>query len=203
MPLPIPLIESIEAAVNAWLRMDPDSASQLASIEGNIIGLHITGLDVRVFFLPGKNTLSVAGNYPEDGELDVMLHGSPLSLIRLGTSQSSGSTLLESDIEIEGDSRVAEQFSAILKRVEIDWEELLSRLVGDIVAHQAGQATKSAAEWVKESSVSMQMNLGEYLSEESRLTPAEAEITEYLDQVDNLRDGVERLEARIRRLQSA
>ena len=36
--------------------------------------------------------------------------------------------MLKSDVEIDGDMHVAETFSAILKDVDIDWEELLSKL---------------------------------------------------------------------------
>jgi len=120
--------------------------------------------------------------------------------MRLGTSSNAGETLLKSDVEIEGDTRVAESFSAILREVDIDWEELLSRLVGDSVAHQAGQAARSSSEWVKESLDAMRMNTGEYLSEEARLTPTDSEINYFMDQVDEARMAVDRLEARIKLL---
>lgn len=134
------------------------------------------------------------------GEVDATIHGSPMALMRLSTSVDSGATLLSSDIDIDGDMRVAEAFSNILKEVDIDWEELLSKLVGDIIAHQAGQVVRSGSDWFKQSVDAMQRNTSEYLSEESQLTPAEAELSYYMDQVDTLRADTERLTARVQRL---
>jgi ubiquinone biosynthesis protein UbiJ len=200
MQIPVAFLASIETAINAWLKLDDETLPRFARLEGKIIRLHITGLDLNLYFLPSQQGIEVLGNYPDDGEVDATIKGSPLALMRLGTSSNAGETLLKSDVEIEGDTRVAESFSAILREVDIDWEELLSRLVGDTVAHQAGQAARSSSEWVKESLDAMRMNTGEYLSEEARLTPTDSEINYFMDQVDEARMAVDRLEARIKLL---
>jgi len=198
--IPTPFLSAIETAINAWLKLDKETLPRFTKLEGKIIRLHITGLDINLYFFPSSSGIQVQGNYPtkeNGGEVDATIHGSPMALIRLGTSNNAGETLLKSDVEIEGDMRVAEQFSEILREVDIDWEELLSKLVGDIVAHQAGQVTRSASGWFKESAEAMKLNTGEYLSEESKLTPANAEIQYYMDQVDDTRMDVDRLEARV------
>jgi ubiquinone biosynthesis protein UbiJ len=86
--------------------------------------------------------------------------------------------------------------------VDIDCEELLSKLVGDVVAHQAGQATRSVSGWLKETAEAMQMNTAEYLSEETDTTPTESEVGDFMDQVDEVRMNIDRLEARIKLLQN-
>ncbi|KAG1682870.1 putative protein kinase UbiB [Nymphon striatum] len=201
MQIPVVILASIETAINTWLKLDEEALPRFSKLDGKIICLHVTGLDIRLYFIPTNKGIEVLGNYPEDGVVDATIHGSPLSLIRLSTSQNAGETLLKSDVEIEGDTQVAEIFSAILREVDIDWEELLSKLVGDIFAHQTGQAVRSASDWFKESTKAMQLNTGEYLSEETRMTPADSEISHYLDQVDEVHMGVDRLEARIKLLQ--
>ncbi len=205
MQIPIALIGPIETAINAWLKLDEDTLPRFASLNGKIIRLHITGLDLNLYFLPSPSGIQVMENYPDadqGGVVDATIHGSPMALIRLGTSGNAGETLLKSDVEIDGDMRVAEKFSEILSEVDIDWEELLSKLVGDIIAHQAAQVAHNVSGWFKESAEAMKMNTAEYISEEARLTPAEAEVNYFMDQVDELRMGVDRLEARIKRLSS-
>lgn len=203
MQLPAALLASIETAINAWLKLDQEALPRFKTLDGKIIRLHITGLNINLYFLPSSLSVDVLGNYPEEGEVDATIHGSPLSLMHLSTSKNAGETLLKSEVEIEGDTRVAETFSAILRDVDIDWEELLSKLVGDIVAHQAGQMVRNTAAWFKESTNAMQQNTGEYLSEETRMTPTDSEIAYFLDQVDEVRMDVDRLEARIRLLDTA
>ena len=200
MNLPIPFLSAIETAINSWLKLDGESLEKLKPLEGKIIRFHITGLELNLYYLPAVSGINVLGNYPETedgGIVDATIHGSPMSLIRLSTAENSGETLLKSDVEIDGDMRVAEKFSAVLREVDIDWEEHLSRLVGDIVAHHAGQFTRSATRWFSDTNEAMKMNSAEYISEEAKLTPADAEVNHYINQVDELRMDVDRLNARI------
>lgn len=206
MIIPTPFLSTIETAINTWLKLDGESLQKFEVLDGKIICLHITGLDLNLYFLPAAAGIQVMGNYPDSehgGVVDATIHGSPMALIRLGTAQNSGETLLKSDVEIDGNMRIAEKFSAILREVDIDWEELLSKLVGDIIAHQAGQVTRGASRWIKESADAMRMNTGEYLTEEAKLSPADAEISHYMDQVDSIRMGIDRLEARVTLLQES
>lgn len=204
MQIPLPILSAIETAFNAWLKLDGEALPRFAELDGKIIRFHITGFDLNLYFLPAPSGIQVLGNYPDEaagGIVDATIHGSPIALIRLSTSTNAGEAMLKSDIEIEGDMQVAEKFSAILRDVDIDWEELLSKLVGDIVAHQAGQTTRNVAGWLKETRESMKQNTAEYISEESGLSLADAEMSEFMDQVDEVRMGVDRLEARIKLLQ--
>jgi len=203
MKIPTPFLSTVETAINAWLKLDDEALPRFAELDGKIIRLHITGLDFNLYFFPSASGIQVLGNYPSEedgGVVDATIHGSPMALIRLGTSSNAGETLLKSDVEIDGDMRVAEKFSAILKEVDIDWEELLSKLVGDIIAHQAGQVARSASSWFTETIEAMKLNTGEYISEEAKLSPAKAEIRNHLEQVDDVRMSVDRLEARINNL---
>ncbi len=224
MKIPITILSAIETALNAWLKLDGESLKKCETLEGKIIRLHITGLDLNLFFLPAVSGIQVIENYPyksfqndegqenhtsdtdenirenTSGEVDATIHGSPMALMKLSSADNAGASLLDSDVIIDGDMRVAEQFSAILKEVDIDWEELFSKLVGDIIAHQAGQVVRSGSSWFNDSIEAMKLNTSEYLSEESKLTPAEAEIEYYKNQVDELRMDVDRLEARIKNL---
>jgi len=204
MQIPLPLLSAIETAFNAWLKLDGEALPRFTELDGKIIRFHITGLDLNLYFLPAPSGIQVLGNYPEDegGLVDATIHGSPMALMQLSRSDNAGETMLKSNVEIEGDMRVAEKFSAILRDVDIDWEELLSKLVGDIIAHQAGQVTREITGWFKDSGESIKQNTAEYLTEESKLIPAETEITQFMDQVDDLRMDVDRLEARIKLLQS-
>lgn len=218
MKIPLPILSAIETALNAWLKLDGESLPKCEALDGKIIRLHITGFELNLFFLPAISGIQVMANYPDNslvdvnetilenqrsyGEVDATIHGSPMALMRLSSSNNSSAAMLESDIEIEGDMRVAEQFSAILTEVDIDWEELLSRLVGDIIAHQAGQAVRTGSDWFNESMEAMKLNTSEYLSEESKVTPAEAEIEDYKDEVDDLRMDIDRLEARLKNMKA-
>lgn len=194
------LTAALETAVNAWLKLDANAINRLQALQGKIIALHISNPGLDLYFVPTNSGLKVMNHY--DGEPDVRLRGSALAFMRLSGAEDSGKAILENNIQVEGSMALAEQFSAIIRDVNIDWEELLSGAVGDIVAHQAGQFTRASKGWMGDTAQAMRMNTSEYLQEESRILPAEAEVKQYMDAVDVLRADADRLEARVQRLDS-
>ena len=198
MSLPQLFIASVETAFNRYLALDPEALSQLAGMEGKIVSIEIKGLNERLFLFPGDDGIMVLSDF--DGDADTTLSGTPLALAKLSLSEDAAAVLFSGDVTISGDTRLGHQFKKILAQVNIDWEEQLSRLVGDITAHQIGNALRGFGQWFDRSKQSMELDLGEYLQEESRLLPARAEIDRFIHQVDELRESVDRLQARVQKL---
>lgn len=195
MQLSTSILASIETSLNAWLTLEGQTLPKFNNMQGKIICLHISGLDLKLYFLPDQNDIAVMGRYA--GEPDTTIKGAPITLMRLGLSSNSGKTLLESTASIEGNTHLGAEFSRILSEVDIDWEQILSQFVGDTVAYQTGQLVAGSNKWLKEKHQTLRADTNQYLTEEAQLTPVEAEINLYLDQVDELRMSVDRLEARI------
>ncbi|MCB1155828.1 sterol-binding protein, partial [bacterium] len=89
---------------------------------------------------------------------------------------------------------------AILDDMDIDWEEMLSRYTGDIVAHQLGNLVRGANRWLSRSAGVIEQDLGEYLQEEARSLPPRLEVQDWMNEVDAARSDLDRLEARIKRI---
>lgn len=189
----------LDTALNAWIRIDNESPAKLQAISGKVICMHITGLNVKLYFLPDAKGIYSMTEY--EGKPNVTIKAAPVSLMRLNAASDSGKAMLDSDVIIEGNMDLSEKFSDILSGVDLDWEEWLSHIAGDLVAYKAGETVRGATSWLKETKEAMQMNTSEYLQEESRILPAEAEVAYYMDQVDTLRGDTDRLEARVKRLQ--
>lgn len=192
----------LEAAFNTWLKLDEktqgNARQRLQALQGKLIHLRITNPGFDLYFLPTATHVRISANY--DAPTDVSIQGSALAFMRLAQSEDSGHAMLENGIKLEGDLGLGTEFSKILREIEVDWEELLSQTVGDTVAHQAGQFTRNTKGWMDQSAQAMRMNTQEYLQEEVRLLPADAELSYYYEQVDELRLDAERLEARLNRL---
>jgi ubiquinone biosynthesis protein UbiJ len=100
-------------------------------------------------------------------------------------------------VHIEGDAEVAQAFSELLKHARPDLEEELSRVVGDVAAHQIGNIARSALAFGRRASDTFARNVAEYLQEEGRDLPTRIEADEFIAGVDAIRDDVDRLEARL------
>jgi ubiquinone biosynthesis protein UbiJ len=106
-----------------------------------------------------------------------------------------------SSVHIEGDAEVAHGFSELLKLAKPDLEEELSRVVGDVAAHQLGNTVRSLLGFGRRVGDTFLQNAGEYLSEEGRDVPSKTEAEEFTRGVDTLRDDVERFAARLNALE--
>jgi ubiquinone biosynthesis protein UbiJ len=129
----------------------------------------------------------------------VTLRGPPFSLLRLLRS-GGGRPLFDGEVQVEGDMGVLQDLHACLAALDVDWEELLARWVGDVAAHGIARQARALAGWVGEGRESLGLDLKEYLWEEARLLPRQEAVAEYLSAVDALRDDVERLTKRVDRL---
>jgi ubiquinone biosynthesis protein UbiJ len=188
----------LETAVNKYLSLDPEIASQLTSLHGRVIGIDLSGTGITLFFIPDQNgQLQVLSQY--EGQPDCLISAAPLNLLRSSIADNTDSTF-SGDVHIEGSSALAQEFTSLLKRIDIDWEEQLSRLTGDILAHQIGNNLRAGSSWLSRNLDSTGLNVQEYLQEEARLLPGALELENFYQDVDRLRDDVERLAARIQRL---
>jgi len=103
---------------------------------------------------------------------------------------------------IEGDAEFASTISQVAANLNWDVEEDLSRVFGDIAAHRLAETGRAAAAWPRQAGQSIAANVSEYLTEEARMLVTPLQATEFVREVDELRDAVERLEKRIERLSS-
>ena len=200
MSLPQVFIASIETALNRYLALDEQTFSALADLQGRIIEIHLQGLNTSLYLFPDEDGIMVLGDF--DGEADTRLIGTPIALAKLGLARNPADVLFSGEVSIEGDTRLGQQFKKILARMDIDWEEQLSRYSGDILAHQIGNGVRALSGWLQRNQQSAALDTGEYLQDEIRLLPSAGEVRYFIRQVDALRDDTERLQARLQRLQS-
>ncbi len=192
------LVSGMETAFNAALKLDPDTQKHLASLSGKVIAMELRGFDLTLYLLPAENGLNMMLNY--QGEADTTLSGTPLSLAEMSLGPDASRALFSGDVVIRGDVETGQKFKRILDQLDIDWEEQLSRLSGDIIAHKSGDFIRAAGHWGSQTLGALGNNLAEYLQMESQNLPLAEDVKHFMQDVDTLRDDVDRLEARIKRL---
>ena len=195
-------LEGLEQAINQVLEMDPKARERLSTLHGKVTGIDLDGTGLRLYFVPGNDgRLQVLGDIED--EPDCMLSGSPIDLLRASDPDQGAGQLFAGRVRISGDNAVAQRFSDTLSDLDIDWEEQLSRITGDIAAHEIGRAMRALLREAKRLNASASENLSEYLTEELRLLPHRYEAEDFLADVDQIRDDTERLEARIALLEKS
>ncbi len=201
MSTPTWLAAAVETACNSALALDPEVRARLGELADKVIAVELLGLDIRLYFLPHAQGVQVLSHY--DGEPDTWLRGAPFSLLRLAMSAAPSDELFAGGVALHGDTVTGQAFQDTLHALRLDWEELLARVAGDDVAHQAGRAVRSIGTQAHHVAHTLEADVREYLIEEAGLLVNHHEVTPFLDGVDTLRSDVDRLEARLLRLDTA
>ena len=86
--------------------------------------------------------------------------------------------------------------------IDIDWEEQLSRITGDAIAHKVGNLVRGAVKWGQQTIDTLGQDVAAYLHEERRILPARNEMEEFIAAVGKLRADIDRAQVRVNRLNS-
>lgn len=194
-----PLFKPLEDLVNRGIRVSPEAQSLCRRLDGRRLMIEPIGLPGALLIAAGDDGLSLGmadGAEPSD----CVVRGLPIALARAGMT-GTADALRQGAAEVVGDPVVAQDFRRLLDLARPDWEEEMSRVFGDVIAHQLGNVARGLAEWGRKTADTLARDGGEFMTEESRQLPTRFEIEEFLDEVDRLRDDVERSEARLDRIE--
>lgn len=127
---------------------------------------------------------------------DATLYGAPLSLLALTCGDAQG-PIQRGDVRIEGDAALAQRFEELGRLLAPDMEHTLSQLMGRSAAHVLMGGLRAAAGAVQEAVRTSVQNVGEYLAHESGDLVSHQEATHLVHGVEQAREQLDRLEARV------
>ena len=189
----------IERLVDGALDLDPETRAALAGFSGRVVDLEIIGAGTLRLRIEGDE-LRVG---PRDSAIDadVSIRGAPLSLLRFALTPEREALILDDDVTLSGDIGLATRLQQLAARIDVDFEEALARRIGDVPAHELMRALLGFRVWARDAGSSLLADVSEFLRHESGMTPPGEEAERFAQQVDDLRDDLERLDARIVRLE--
>jgi ubiquinone biosynthesis protein UbiJ len=167
-------------------------------LSGMVAAVHVSNTALAAYFIVDDEAIDVAATSSQDP--DVIITGSLITLASLA-GQSGTTAIRDGSLDISGDAELAGQFQQLLSFARPDIEEELSGIVGDAAAHRLGKLARGFGRWGREARSTMAANIREYLQEESRDAPSRYEVEKFNTNVSKLRDDVDRIEARLNRLQ--
>ena len=212
----ISLIGTLEAAMNRIIALDLLTQKKLAALTSKVIAMELESSPgtplFTLFLLPGENGIELLSQYA--GTADTTLTGTPLAMAKMSLAPKlaakfgddkldcpdASDVLFSGEVVIRGDVELGQHFRRILDEMDLDWEEQLSQLTGDIVAHKAGNVVREMGQWWQQAFDTLGHDASEFMQQESELLPEAAELSQFMSEVDTLRSDLDRLEARIRRL---
>jgi ubiquinone biosynthesis protein UbiJ len=101
-------------------------------------------------------------------------------------------------IRSEGDAALLAEIFFLSRNLRWDAAEDLSDVAGDIAAERIVQAVQSTNQQLRDGALNLAQAAAEYWTEERPLLAKPQQVSEFMRQVDTLRDDVARLEQRIK-----
>jgi len=195
------LEQSIDSALNKALALDPELPAKLIAFSGKVISIHFKDIDKTLYLLPEDNHIRVLSHY--DGDVDTRMSGSPISIMKMMMTPNVATLLLKGEVEISGDTRLGNEFKKLFREMQLDWQQPLSKIIGDNATQVVELKSKKMHSWLKKSFSSTSNSLSEYFQEESRDIVTETELEIFNQQVDDVRNNTDRLQARYQALINA
>jgi ubiquinone biosynthesis protein UbiJ len=190
--MPAMLSATLDNLLNRGLPRSPRARQLCAELEGKSVAIEIRAI-TRLRVASTGQTLTVTR---DDAPADATLTGRPLSLLALA-GESPDAVLQRGAVAIGGDAELAQKFRELARLLRPDLEEELSLLLGDVPAHQLGRLARLGLNWSRKAASTTLANLGEYLGHERADLVPRNEGEQFLRGVDAVREGVDRLAARI------
>jgi len=197
-PLLTVLGRALEAALNRAVALDDETQQRLKALSGRAIAIDFSGVGVAMRIAVENDRLQVGPAFAADA--DLKLRASPASFLAMAFRRGESTALPAGKVEISGDAELARRIEKLVRNFQPDIEEAFTRVFGDVIGYQIAQAFKRAFDWSRESAKNLLQDSADFLRDESRDLVAPAEMEQFLDEVDTLRDDTDRLEARIARV---
>ncbi len=193
-----PHLNLAERLLNGALRCDAELLNQLRPLAGKVIAVDITSINRTLYVMLGTDGIELQRGY--DGLVNVTLRGDFGAFRRLALASRNGQIAGAAEVEISGDLPLTQQLQRLASAANLDWEELLSRYLGDVAAHKLGNVGRGFTRWIGLARQSLFENLSEVLRIEKRMVTEKNELGTFFDAVDSLRADADRLQERLRRL---
>ncbi|MCE2571088.1 ubiquinone biosynthesis accessory factor UbiJ [Motilimonas eburnea] len=198
MPLLNLISAGVETGINSLQQWDRQGQARRKKLAGKVFSIELKELPKPFYFVISTQQVDVLGEY--EGTPDVRVKLSVTALDELKDSAKTTSLIKQDKLEVEGDIQLLQQFAQLLTEMDIDWEDELSRYLGDVLAHKLcyglGQARRVAGRQL----CRIQRNVAEVITEEYRLAPSPLEVAFFCDQVTQLEQHSEQVFARLDKL---
>ena len=182
----------LEKLANKALEYAPGTRLELLPHAGKTIKFTTTAPRFCIYLSVEENHLTFS-NF-RDSDADTAIEGPAMALMAQLTR--SDNSIIGTRIKISGDQALARELLTILKNLDVDWEEPLSLILGDVAAHHLGRFTRKTLGWIQGATRNLMTDARDFLVEEQKLLVERPRIEHFYQQVDKLREDYDRAEAR-------
>ena len=175
--------------------MDQSSTEVIVALNNSCLHVLVDpiGLLIEITFRNGQ----IALGFVNTREPDVTVTGKISDFFALLKAHMDSVPLASGAVNVEGDLGVAQKMQALFSNLQVDLENILSRFLNPVLAHQIYLFIVSGSSGMTKNCVSMEDDVIDYLRYESTLIAKRVEFRSLTSDISNLSDQLENLESRV------
>jgi ubiquinone biosynthesis protein UbiJ len=200
MKLSLKSLEALEKLIHFCLRFDINATEHVLFKEKKSLLVQLEPFPFGLFFCFNHDRVrlqAMSSQYLSTLEKkerpSVILTGTLSGFLASLMEKKTQDAIFKGELHFNGDLGTAQQFQHWMRYIDIDWEEMLSNIMGDAMSYIAVKNIKYFIDLVKTNTHSIKEDISEYLQEEGMLTPSDSEQQMFFDEVDKLRARTEQL----------
>jgi len=207
MPTSALISATVETALNKVLSLDDESKKRLKSLDGARLTAFVSPLPygITLSFSDQIDVLVEQRDFDDVvaalGQRDCCIKTSMQTLPSLKETSQLTRLIQQKQLFLEGELSVAQQVSGLFQQLDIDIEELLAKKTNDVIAHQSVKTAKAIHQKSTSALAAVARVFGNTIVEEKKVAAHKLAVMHFSDEVNALRDGTERLDARLRALE--
>jgi len=210
MPAPQVLNALVESALNQALSWSNNGEQALQKLAGNTCIIYLQELDHAFCFHFSTNKIDVVADEQKQycdapDELPDEICWVSVSLFALDKlKQHNQLTKLikAGQLDFTGNLSILQGLSGLFSELEIDFEEVLSRYIGDVAAYKVNSSAKKLKEIASSQLAQLSQTLSDAALDEKPLGVRPIMLVNFSDDVLQLSVDAERFEAKLKRLES-
>jgi len=191
-------LATLERAINTALAADPLTMELLREHSGRLAAVHLTFPPLSIYALIVEDGIELY--HGSEAEADVTVRGGPIDLAAQLFNWKTADSVVAGPVKISGDRELLQKLTAIVKQLDLNWSALVEPLLGSELAQQIEYGAKRVFSMARQAFDLFLNRAGDFLREESSLMALRRDVSEFVQDVDELRFDTDRLAARIARL---
>lgn len=179
--------------MNSFLTLHSGKHQILEMHAGKTLHINFKDLNMDLFLIIHPEKIHVHSVFPDTP--DTIVSGSIFDFIKQLNSEA-----LSNDISVEGDVDLAHDIMRLFKYMDFNWEEYSAFFVGDLPTHHLSNFVRRCKNAVSRISSRSIEDAVDFIQEEQRFLPTKEQVEDFCEDIQELRNNIDRLEARLNRL---
>lgn len=196
--LPQFAIAGLETAFNGLIQRSPQTLPILRKLAGKSLQICLKQPDFTLFAIFSEQRIDWLGHY--EGDVDCQVNLDATALPKLADKSRLTELINNQTLVLHGDLQVLQNFTALLDGLEKNPAELLSPLLGDVVAQASTDFAKTIFSKVKQQLQQNTAHLVDNLMVERPVLVHRLQVADFCDQVQELEKQAVELERKFAKL---